>query len=62
MLKYIAPDGVPPPMLISPTSTSITATWGQVGRWNSDSAPTFQLQFRLFTDLIAQKYVLYSTY
>ncbi|XP_064622303.1 usherin-like [Lineus longissimus] len=41
-----SPDGVKPPTLISPTSTSLRITWEQVGRANSNRQPLFQVDFR----------------
>ncbi|CAH1791583.1 unnamed protein product, partial [Owenia fusiformis] len=41
-----APDGVRPPVLVSPSPTQIRATWQQVGRANARQQPLFQLQFR----------------
>ena len=41
-----APDGVKPPVLSSPSSHSLRAIWGAVGRNNADQEPAFQLHFR----------------
>ena len=44
------PDGVRPPTLTSPTSTSIRAVWQTVARPNSDLDPSYQLQFKEHPD------------
>ena len=53
-----APDGLAPPTLTSPTSTSVRATWMTVGRNNANEEPVFQLQFQETTPgSLVQEYV-----
>ena len=42
----VGPEGVESPVLVSRTPWSVLAVWGEVGRVNSNSTLTFQLQFR----------------
>ncbi len=46
----VAPDGVQPPVLVSDTSTSVSATWQAVGRVNADEDAAYILQFREHRD------------